>query len=146
MKRSIFVAVAAMVVCMAGTVFSADAAADAYEAFEKAASSIEEQIYAKQGEIAALYNDKQRNDEKAKQLFGEIGALEAQLYSARRDLRTKLEEAGVPTTGYGRHHGGYRPEMEMPRHYQGESYGHGGWGGHGGRHMGGGYGRHGMGW
>lgn len=150
---SLSLAFAVAVIGLSGSALAADAAQDAFNAHNQTVAPLQEQLAGKQAELDALHNSDQRDDAKAKQLFKEIGELKGQLYVAREDLRSKLQEAGVPEGGYGMHHrGGYGGGYgcgsrfsdggDYPAH-RGYMGGHGGSMRRGGGHMGGGYGHRG---
>lgn len=151
---SLSLAFAMAIVALPGSALAADAAQDAYNAYNQAIAPIREQLASKHAELGAMRDSEQRDDAKAKQLFKEIGELKGQLYVAQEDLRAKLREAGVPEGGYGMHHRGgtgygYGCGPDSPRISEQDGYpmhrgsmGYGGGHMRRGGHMGGGYGGH----
>lgn len=126
----------ASILVASGSAFGADAVQDAYTKFEATASSVQQQIYAKQTELNSLMVNNQAQSPRVQELFREIGELEGQLYVARSELNTSLNAAGggayprrgMPFRGgpgYGYCHGGYN--------YNSGGYGHPGYNGGGWR-------------
>lgn len=117
------------------------AAQELYANYSQATAALQQQLAAKRAELDALYYGQNADNGKAQALYREIADMEAKLFTAGRDLRSKLAEKGLSGGGYGSHMG-----------YAG-GYGYGGGYGHGGGHgagyghgggYGGGYGRCGM--
>lgn len=124
---SLFFAVA--VAGLTGSIFAADEIQDAYAAYQQKAAPIEQQLYAKQAELDALYANPQPDTAKAQHLFREIGDLEGQLFAAGVELRSRLSDSDTPYMG--RHH----PGEFSTDGYMGRGMGHGGYMGHRGGNM-----------
>ncbi|GFH62464.1 MAG: hypothetical protein ZNDK_0235 [Candidatus Desulfovibrio kirbyi] len=85
----------------------------------KTIQPLQQQLYAKQAELDALYyKDTPLNDPAVQALKKEVNDLDAKLYAAHAELRAKMDAKGIPYgrgagLGYGRHgrgmsaHNGY---------------------------------------
>lgn len=137
---------------LSGSAFAADQTQDAYNAFNQKVAPIQQQLYAKEAELDAVYANPQPDTAKAQQLFKEIGDLRGQLFAAEAELRSQVGDSGAPYGGM--HHpgefSGYNDSYDGMHHpgefsqsgYRGNrggNWGHrgGGYMGHGGGHHGG---------
>ncbi len=82
------------ILAASGSAFAADAVQDAYTKFEATASSVQQQLYAKQTELNSLMANNQAQSPRVQELFREMGDLEGQLYVARSELHSKLNASG----------------------------------------------------
>ncbi|MDR2820741.1 MAG: hypothetical protein LBB60_09475 [Desulfovibrio sp.] len=88
---------------------------EAYAEAGRTIQPLEQQLYARQAELDALYyKDIPQSDPKSQALIKEIGELEAKLYAARSEMRAKLGDKGF-APGRGAWHGGYGRGMHGPR-------------------------------
>lgn len=142
MKKSMLLsfAFALAIVGLSGSVFAADQAQEAYNAYSQKVAPIEQQLFAKQAELDAVYANPQPDTAKAQQLYKDIAELKGQLFAAQAELRSQVGDSGAPYAGM--HHpgefsqgGGYGNMGHRGGGYMGHRGG--GYMGHGGGHHGG---------
>lgn len=133
MKRNsiLFLSLVFAVAAAFAVVGDAARAADGVpEAYGKIAS-IEQELFAKQNELNALYNAATPDAARAQQLFRDIGELRGQLFAAESELRAQAGSGAAPYAG-----------MHHPGEFSGyDGYGCMGMGMGMGRGMGRGFGR-----
>lgn len=121
---------------MSGTVFAADQAQDALTAYGQRIAPLEQQLYAKQAELDAIYASAQPDTARAQQLFKEIGELQGQLFAAQTELRA--QSGDIDAAYAGMHHPGEFSRRGGYMSHRGGYMGHrGGYMRHGGGHHGG---------
>ncbi len=125
------------IVGLAESASAADQVQDAYAAYNQNAGAIEQQLYAKQAELDALYANPEPDTARAQQLFREIGELKGQLFAAEAELRSQAGDPGVAYSGM-HHNGEFSRGGYEYRGHRGAMYGHrGNYNRHGGGHHGG---------
>lgn len=137
MKTVMSLVFALAVVGLSGSAFAADAAADPFRSYVEKAAPIKQQLYAKQGELAAVYAAPQPDTAKIQQLFQEIGALRGRLFALRAEIDAQAGAQG----GYPAPYGAYG--MPCGNDGMGGGFGCGGYGMGGGRGGRGGWGHRG---
>lgn len=103
---------------LSGSAFAADQTQDAYNAFNQKVAPIQQQLYAKQAELDAVYANPQPDTAKAQQLFREIGDLRGQLFAAEAELRSQVGDSGGQYAGM--HHPGEFVQGGTGMHHPGE--------------------------
>ncbi len=118
---------------VAVTAFAEDGVASAYDQYSQTVEPLRRAMIEKQAQLDALYAAQNPDDAAARQLFGEIADLEAQMFSAETALRANAGDDGAMYAG--RHHRGYGRGDDYGYGHRrgGRGWGHGGYGRHGGR-------------
>ena len=84
--------------------------------FDNKIRPLQQQFFAKQAELDALYyKGAPQDDPKVRSLIKEVNDLDAKLYAAYGDLRRQMNEKGLPCYGGGMRHG-YGGMMRGPGH------------------------------
>ncbi|MDR1686539.1 MAG: hypothetical protein LBR82_08915 [Desulfovibrio sp.] len=111
------------------------AAQEIQDAFDARIRPVQQQLFAKQAELDALYyKGTPQNDAKVQSLMKEIRNLDSELYTAFAEQRKQMNDKDIP------HYGGMRRGFGCPAPgpgFDGPGNGYPGYGGHG-------YGGHGM--
>jgi len=99
----------------------------AYDGYAVATDQLNEQLFAKQAELNALYNSGSADSGRVQTLTREIGDLNGKLYAAQANLRKQLAKTGATSpraaSGYGM---GYGMGMRG-MHMGGMGMGYNGW-------------------
>lgn len=97
----------------------------AYDDYAVATDQLNQQLFAKQAELNALYNSGSADTGRVQTLTREIGDLNGKLYAAQANLRKQLAKTGAtsPNSGYGMGYGRGMRGMHMG----GMGMGYNGW-------------------
>ncbi|MGF7167867.1 hypothetical protein FHW04_004266 [Pantoea sp. AN62] len=89
-----------------------------YSEYEKTISPLQQQLIIKQAEFDSItYGGTSQDTEKAQSLIREIGELNAKIYAARSEMRSKLEAFGGYYPDRGMMRGHYGRGMMNSNHY-----------------------------
>jgi hypothetical protein len=80
-------------------------AQEVFSEYNRQTAPLRQQQAAKRAELDSLYYGQNVDSGKVQTLYREIADIESKLFAANAELRKKLADRGIPSSGYGARHG-----------------------------------------